>query len=82
MTRKVSAGGLEIPYVERVKHLGVYLDKELLWGPHLKIQCRKVLKIFMQCRTVIGIGLRPEPHEALWIHEVILKPKITYAAVV
>lgn len=80
--KKISFYGKIIPYATGVKYLGVYLDKKLNWGQHLRLQGRKVLNIFMQCRSAIGTGWGLEPRHALWIYEAILIPKLTYAALV
>ncbi|XP_058791044.1 uncharacterized protein LOC131664172 [Phymastichus coffea] len=72
----------QVPYAEGVKYLGVYLDKKLYWTTHLQMQCRKVLNMFMQCRSAIGTGWGLDPQKTLWIYRAILIPKLTYAAIV
>lgn len=82
ITREITFYGQRVPYAEGVRYLGIYLDKKLHWGQHLKMQSRKVLNIFMQCRSAIGTGWGLEPQKVSWIYEAILKPKLTYAAVI
>ena len=71
-----------MPYAEGVEYLGVYLDKKLHWKQHLKMQCRKVYNIFMQCRSVTGTGWGLETQKALWIYEAIQQAKLTFAALI
>lgn len=82
IVKEITFYGKKIPYAEGVKYLGLHLDKKLNWNQHLQMQGRKVLNIFMQCRSAIGTGWGLEPQKALWIYEAILKPKLLYAAVI
>ena len=78
----VTFHGQSIPYMEGVKYLGVYLDKKLLWGQHLRMQSKKIINILMQCRSAIGTDWGLEPQKVLWIYKTILRPGLTYAALV
>ena len=89
-TRKYKVGNLKeirflgknLAYAEGVKYLGVYLDRKIKWRTHLAGQCKKALGLLMQCRRAIGHDWGMSPERVLWVYETIVKPKLTYAALV
>ena len=74
--------GNEIPACETVKFLGVTLDHKLNWNAHVNKQISKAKKILMQCRRVVGPTWGLNPKTALWIYTAIVRPTISYGAMV
>ena len=74
--------GNPIPQVDEVKYLGVILDKKLNWNAHLEDRYKRAIKIFFQCRKIIGTNWGLKPKYALWLFNMIIRPIVTYASLV
>jgi hypothetical protein len=73
--------GCELELQNQVKYLGVILDSKLNWNFHIDHRLRKATIALWQCRLAIGKtwGLRPKV--VYWIYTSVVRPILTYAAV-
>nr|XP_012234697.1 PREDICTED: RNA-directed DNA polymerase from mobile element jockey-like [Linepithema humile] len=75
-------GGVRLVPTKSVKYLGVILDKKLLWKEHLRNRCKSLCQYFWMCRRTFGQTWGLKPSMIHWIYTAILRPRLTYAAVV
>ncbi|CAB3243886.1 unnamed protein product [Arctia plantaginis] len=89
-TNKRSLGNLRLPKLfgtqltltKEVKYLGVILDSKLLWNKHLDEKLNKACIIFCQCKRLLGKSWGLSPKITLWLYRTVIRPIITYGAVV
>lgn len=74
--------GQKLEFAREVKYLGVTLDGKLSWKTHLERRCRGLMAALWLLRRAIGSSWGLRPSVMMWIYETILKPRLTYAAVV
>jgi ribonuclease HI len=74
--------GRELVLSDRVKFLGVHLDKKLTWNVHVKAKCQRAIAALWQCRRALGKTWGITPRTARWLYTSIVRPMISYAAVV
>jgi len=65
-----------------VKYLGVILDPKLNWRLHVEAKCDKALISIHQLRRSVGKTWGISPKITQWMYTAIIRPTITYAAVV
>ena len=68
--------------VKEVKYLGVKLHHKLKWRPHVQEKVTSAKKHLMCIRNGFGSTWGPPPHINLWLYTGIVRPAITYGAVV
>ena len=78
----LTLGGRPVKVVEEAKYLGVILDKRLLWDKHLESKCGRFRGGLWQLRRAIGSHWGLQPSAVKWMFDMILLPRLTYAAVV
>ena len=66
----------------QVKYLGVILDAKLSWKQQVEARCKKALALMCQLRRVTGATWGMTPKTVLWLYTAIIRPYISYAAVV
>ncbi|RVE45866.1 hypothetical protein evm_009465 [Chilo suppressalis] len=89
-TNKRSLGDYRLPKLfnttlrlsNEVKYLGITLDSKLNWGSHIDKTTTKTNIIFWQCRKMISKTWRLSPLIVKWLYTTIIRPIISYAAVV
>ena len=74
--------GVPIEYVAEFKYLGVVLDTKLSWKPHVKAQVKKAKASLMIGRRMIGKRWGLSPKVTHWLYTAIVRPMLTYGAVV
>nr|XP_022911150.1 uncharacterized protein LOC111422156 [Onthophagus taurus] len=67
---------------KEVKYLGITLDNKMTWRAHLDNRVKKAYVAFGQCRRAIGKTWGLSPRNALWIYTAVIRPMLTYGAVV
>jgi len=72
----------ELEQRTQVKYLGVILDSKLNWSIHIDVKCNKALISLNQLRRSIGKTWGLTPRTTRWIYTAIIRPSLTYAAVV
>ena len=74
--------GEELEQQTQVKYLGVVLDSKLNWSIHIDSKCNKALISLNQLRRSIGKTWGLTLRTARWMYTAIIRPSLTYAAVV
>ena len=78
---KPSLFGSELELQTQVKYLGVILDSKLNWNIHIDHRLRKATIALWQCRRAIGKTWGLKPKVVYWIYTSVVRPILTYAAV-
>ena len=78
----IKIGGNPINTVSSTKFLGLTLDSKLNWNEHIVKQIKKCKNILMQCRRVVGPTWGLNPKTASWIYTTIVRPALSYGAMV
>jgi len=71
-----------IEYVDTFKYLGVIFDNRLTWKEHLKGQIKKAKASLVIGRRMMGKHWGLSPRVTHWIYTAIVRPTLTYGAVV
>ena len=66
----------------QVKYLGVILYSKLNWSNHIDVKCNKTLISLCQLRRSVGNTWGLTPRTMRWMYTAIIRPSLTYAAVV
>jgi len=74
--------GQEIQLVDRVTYLGVTLDSRLSWTPHIVDKSAKANRCLLLCRRAVGKTWGLSPKVMMWVYTTMIRPIISYAAVV
>ncbi len=82
MPPPIRVGGMEIPFSSEVRYLGVMLDEQLTWKPHVKKKIKAAKGSLLRLRSVAGKLWGPSPSMSKWIYTGIVRPALTYGAVV
>ena len=72
----------ELVHTSQVKYLGLILDSKLKWKAHIDAKCRKAIIAFSQLHRTTGITWGYFPKVVHWIYTMVIRPMLTYAAVV
>ncbi|XP_073966168.1 uncharacterized protein [Choristoneura fumiferana] len=72
----------ELQFSSEVKYLGVILDSKLNWSNHLNNKIDKATVAFWQCRRMVGKQWGLSPKVTLWLYQSVIRPIISYGAVV
>ena len=81
-TRRVRMDGALIPYSTSVVYLGVTLDYRLFWNEHIKNKIAKTKSLLMKLASLIHSYWGPRPKLMKWAYTGIIRPVLTYAAMV
>lgn len=89
-TRKTKMPKLELPRLfgtslnlsKEVKYLGIWLDSKLIWGKQLDHVTTKATNVLWQCTRAVGKDWGLKPKLCLWMYKVMVRPVLTYGAVV
>ena len=82
LSRPLKVNGIEIELKESTKFLGVILDHKLSWNEHIEKQSNKAKGILMQCKRALGPTWGFTPTTMKWIYTAIVRPMLSYGAVV
>ncbi|XP_049868121.1 uncharacterized protein LOC126368267 [Pectinophora gossypiella] len=74
--------GTHLKLSSEVKYLGVILDNKLLWNKHLENKLERACIAFWQCKRLMGKTWGLSPKITLWLYNTVIKPLLTYGAVV
>ena len=78
----LTLGGIEVPFKDDVKYLGVTIDRNLTWDAHCRRKHKTCTNIMISCRRAVGLTWGLKPRIMRWVYTAIVKPVLTYAAVV
>ena len=79
---QISLQGIVIEYSNEVKYLGITLDRRLNWNAQLNNTLNKATRVFWACRKLFGRTWGLSPKMIFWLYNTIVKPAVTYAALV
>jgi hypothetical protein len=74
--------GKEIQLKGEVKYLGVTIDSKLTWNQHLERITKKAETALVVARRSFGKKWGIKPDMLYWLYNMVVKPIITYAALV
>ena len=80
--RRVRMDGELIPYSDTVVYLGITLDKELKWRHHILLKIDKAKNLLMKMAALTSSYWGPRPKLLRWAFTGIVRPMITYGAIV
>ncbi len=75
-------GNTVLEYSESVKYLGIILDNKLNFGPHIREKAKKAIRLLHCVRSSVGQLWGPNPYLVRWVLTGIVRPRITYGAIV
>ena len=89
-TRKAKIGdyndpcflGKEIVVSDKIKYLGIILDKKLNWKDHIRERANKAHRCWSLCRRAIGSKWGLNPKMSHWLYKSVIRPILTYGSVV
>lgn len=74
--------GKEITLSQSAKYLGLHLDPKLNWNIHIQKRLQKATITLWNCRRMFGTNWGLKPRVLCWIYTAIVRPMISYGAVV
>ena len=74
--------GNDIPLEKSVKYLGVLLDQELTFRPHIVEKTKKAKGLLFKCLQVVGKNWGPSPLIMRWLWTGVVRPMLTYGSIV
>ena len=80
--RPILMNGHTILPVEEVKYLGIILHRRLSWKPHIQGKIKQAKKLLLCARNATGKLWGCNPKMTRWIFTGIIRPAITYGALV
>ena len=79
---KVKMDGKALSYSDRMKYLGVTLQRSLSWRLHVAERVQKAKKIMNLAQSVIGQKWGLNPQRSLWVYTAMARPVVLYGSVV
>ena len=79
---KLTLGGRELEYSKEVKYLGIILDSKLSFKQHIIEKCKKATRLMFAAKNAIGKIWGPSLENMKWMYESMVRPIITYGAIV
>ena len=80
--RRVRMDGELIPYSDTVLYLGVTLDKEIKWNPHIIQKLEKAKALLMKMATITFSYWGPRPRLLRWAYTGIVRVMFSYGSMV
>ncbi len=78
----VRLGDTPLKLKDSFRYLGVEIQKNLLWTKHVKERANKCKFLLGKCRNLISRSWGLNPMRMEWVYKAIIRPKLTYGAVV
>lgn len=79
-SKTLTINGFSIPWLDKVKYLGVTFDTKLNWTAHLEILRMKGITALNALSPVLNRKTKLSPSTKLRIYSTLVRPCITYAA--
>ncbi len=74
--------GKQLANQDRVKYLGITLDKRLTWSKHVNERINKCSYLLNKMSRIVGREWGFTPAKIKWVYTAIIKPKLLYGSVV
>ena len=81
-TNFVEFEGVKLPYSETVRYLGVDLDSKLHWRQHILNKIKSSKRLLMNIACITNKSFGPCPKIMRWAFTGIVRPALTYGALV
>ena len=81
-TVSVYMQGVPLKFVDSVKYLGLTLDKRLNWRKHILDKIALCSQYLLKMANIAHTTWGPKPHLMRWVYRCMVRPKITYGAIV
>ncbi|KAJ8955141.1 hypothetical protein NQ318_009034 [Aromia moschata] len=79
---EITLAGKVIPYKSSSKYFGVIIDSKLNWNEHIANRTTKATSAIWACRRAFGCTWGLRPRILHWMYTAIVRPVITYGAIV
>ena len=79
---KLRINGTEVPFSLETRYLGFQLNSKLTWNTHFDITVTKAKRYLCQLVGALSKYCGPQTKLVKWIFTAVVKPRITYAALV
>ena len=79
---KLRINGIDIPMSLETRYLGIQIDSKLTWNTHFNITVTKAKRYLCQLVGALSKYWGPQPKLVKWIFTAVVKPRITYGALV
>ena len=79
-SRQVRMDGQLLPYQKEVVYLGVRLDSEIKWRPHVLNKIKNCKRLLMKMASITNAYWGPKPKLMRWAYTGIVRPALSYAA--
>ena len=73
---------MDIPLSTETRYLRMQIDSKLIWNPHFDIVTKKAKQYLCLMVNKLSKHWGPKPHLVKWVYNAIVKPRITYGALV
>jgi len=80
--KPIKLNGVELPFQEKVKYLGLILDRKLSWKDNLICRVDKASTALYTCKQMVGKKWGLTPKTTYWIYTAIVRPILTYGCFV
>ena len=80
--KRLTMSGVELPYSEHTRYLGIVLDCRLRWDMHIKQKILSATKKVMMIKKAIGTIWGPQPKALKFAYNGIILPSLTYGSIV
>jgi ribonuclease HI len=82
LSAPLKLGPEDIAVKEQVTYLGVLFDRHLSWEPHISQKVTAAKRHLMLLRGIVGPTWGPPPYIMRWLYTCVVRPAITYGALV
>ena len=79
---RVLLRGSALELSDSIKYLGVEIQKNLSWTRHITSRTNNCRFLLVRCRDIVRRNWGLSPGKMSWIFKAIVRPKLTYGAVV
>ena len=80
--KRLKMSGVELPYSEQTRYLGLELDSRLKWDKHIKLKIASATRQVMMLKKAVGTIWGPSPKVLKWAFNGIIIPSLTYGCIV
>ena len=77
----IKMDGLQIPFSNTVKCLGVMLDNKLSWKQHVEAKTTACEKLMVMLNSNLRGMHAPKPKLSKWAYTGVVRPKLLYACI-
>ena len=79
---KLNYNGIEIPFTDTVKYLGLEYDRHLNWSNHIKKKIKKVKGMIVNYKKAVRANWSPTQLLNKWLYETCYSPVLTYGCMI